>query len=123
MIIALGIFFLSLFVIRVVLEICIDFEHDNNLYCKLYLKEKRKLWQELISNVDDFHYECNWGLNYRFSSDNYTAYVWEDGECSIHLKNGTTCVLSSFDKRMSRKMAELLMSKLQNIKISNNDTN
>ncbi len=121
--IALGIFFLSLFVILVVLNLYIELEPENNLYCKLYLKKERKLWEELISNVDDFHYEENWGLNYRFSSDKYTAFVWEDGECSIHLKNGSICVLSSFDMRMSRKMAELLMSKLQNIKISNNDTN
>lgn len=113
--IALGIFFLSLFVISVILELYIDFEPDNNLYCKLYLKEERKLWQELISNVNDFHYEDNFGLNYRFSSDNYTAFVWEDGECSIHVKNKSTCVLSAFDKRMSMKMAELLMNKIQKI--------
>ena len=111
--IALGVLLLLQIVGLVVLFFTPDFNPYNYLICGLIFKKDRKLWKKLISNVDDFHYEGSWGLNYRFSSDKYNALVWDNGECSIHVKNKPTCVLSSFDKRMSRKMAELLMKKVK----------
>lgn len=112
MIIALGIFFLSLFVIYIVLLLNIIFKLGKNWCYKSHLE--RELWEKLINNVDDFQYVDNWGPNYIFfSSDGYTAYVSRNGTCSIHVKNSATCVLSPLDEKMSRKMAELLMNKIQ----------
>lgn len=85
---------------------------NKRLYCYFFEHKEYKLWEKYIKDIDKFEYDRRYSDCYRFTIPNtdITAYVWDDGECSIHDKTG--CVCCGFDKYHSNKMKKLLMDKI-----------
>ena len=92
---------------------------NKKIYCYIFEHEDWKKWESYIRNVSQFQYEGNYPLCCSFIVPNtdITAEVWkETGLCSIHDNYG--CVLSTFDKYHSKKIAKLLMNKINNHEIN-----
>ena len=83
-----------------------------NLYCKIFKHKDRKLWKKFIREYDNFKYINEVENSKQFiSKDNkYSAWIWENGYCSIHNRKTKGIILSTFDKKMSKKMADKLNS-------------
>lgn len=83
-----------------------------NLYCKIFKHKDRKLWKKFIREYDNFKYINEVENSKQFiSKDNkYSAWIWEDGYCSIHNHKTKGIILGAFDKKMSKKMADKLNS-------------
>lgn len=87
---------------------------NSRLYCYFFEHKEYKLWKKYIKDIDKFEYCESYSNTHRFTIPNtdISAYVWFDGECSIHYK--IACVCCSFDKYHSNKMKKLLMDKIEN---------
>ena len=95
---------------------------SNSLYCAIFEWKDRKLWKKLIKDCDKFKYvpSVYKTLGKRFISDcgNYEVIVWDnasvidEGLCSVHNIRSNKCILSPFDKKMSKILANKLFSKL-----------
>lgn len=83
-------------------------------YCYFFENKEYKLWKNYIKDVDKFEYyeRCLIGYKFIIPNTNISAYVWNDGRCSIH--NEFDCICCSFDKYHSNKMKKLLMDKIEN---------
>ena len=89
---------------------------DNNLYCMFYHREDRKRWKQFIDMASDFYCSQSEPSVYsikifRSRDDKYEAVIWKNGLCSIHVAydRKCTCLVSTFDQIMSKKMSKLLM--------------
>lgn len=95
---------------------------SNNLYCAIFEWKDRKLWKKFIKNCDKFRYvpSIHRALGKRFISDcgNYEVVVWDntsvvdEGLCSVHDVKSDECILSPFDERMSKILADKLLEKI-----------
>ena len=88
---------------------------NNYLYNAIYNRKERKTWKFLISNADKFNYIGSHEIGKAFRWGNYLAIIWFDNTCSIY--NGTStrheCLGTNFDKIMSNRMRDLLLSKIK----------
>lgn len=87
--------------------------YNHNLCCMVFRHKERKLWKKFIKEYQNF--ECD-GYNDKYvkkiflSQDNkYHIYIWHNGLCSVFDEHDR-CLLSDFDKKMSKKMADKLNS-------------
>ena len=87
---------------------------NRRLYCYFFDNKEYKLWKNYIKDVDKFKYHerCLIGYKFIIPNTNISAYVWDDGRCSIH--NEFDCICCFFDKYHSNKMKKLLMDKIKN---------
>lgn len=67
----------------------------------------RKLWKQFIKNADNFKFDYKCGYCLHFIVNDYEAIIWKSGLCSI--MHGNVCILSTFDEKMSKKMADKLL--------------
>ena len=86
--------------------------HNHNLCCIVFRRKERKLWKKFIKEYQNF--ECDWyndkNIKLFVSKDNkYHIYIWRNGLCSI-FDEYDKCLLSDFDKKMSKIMADKLNS-------------
>jgi len=89
---------------------------NNRLYCRICKRKESRLWEKLLSNLDEIHLTTIYdsgncvfsvdsipgarlNLSHDIVTDDWRAYLCNDSEC----------ILSSFDKYHSRKMAEALL--------------
>ena len=93
----------------------------NSLYCAIFERKDRKLWKKFIKDYDNFRYvpSIYKTLGKRFISDcgNYEVIVWDNtsvgkGLCSVHDVKLDDCILSPFDKKMSKILADKLLEKI-----------
>ena len=94
---------------------------SNSLYCAIFERKDRKLWKKFIKDCDKFKYipTVYKTLGKCFISDcgNYEVVVWDntsfiDSLCSVHDVRSNDCILSPFDEKMSKILANKLLSKL-----------
>ena len=86
---------------------------SNRLYCYFFEHKEWDRWKKYIKDIDKFEY-CESYSNthiFRILNMDVTAYIWSDGDCTIH--DGTKCVCCSFDKYHCNKMKRLLMDKIR----------
>lgn len=96
---------------------------SNSLYCAIFEREDRKLWKKLIKDCDKFKYvpSVYKTLGKSFISDcgKYEVVVWdntsiiEEGLCSVHDTKSSNCILSPFDEKMSKILADKLLKKYE----------
>lgn len=96
---------------------------SNSLYCAIFERKDRKLWKKLIKDCDKFKYvpSIYRTLGKCFISDcgNYEVVVWdntsviEKGLCSVHDIRSNNCILSPFDKKMSKILADKLLKRYE----------
>ena len=92
----------------------------DNLFCAIFYRKERRLWRKFIRDYDNFKLLSSDDSGKEFISGcgNYRVIIWdnssfiEKGLCSVHDAKTAKCILSSFDKRMSRMLANKLLSKL-----------
>lgn len=93
---------------------------SDNLSCAIFNWKERKLWRKFIRDYNNFKFlsSDNFGKEFISNCGNYTVIIWdnnpfiEKGLCSVHDAKTDECILSSFDKRMSKILANKLLSKL-----------
>lgn len=85
--------------------------YNNYLHNVIFNRKKRKLWKFIIKNVDKFEFSRETALGKCFTWGHYRAVIWYDNTCSIHI--GNECILSDFDKIMSKRMYKLLSDKVK----------
>lgn len=88
---------------------------NNYLYNAVYNRKERNLWKFVIRNADKFDYISTHKLGKMFRWGDYLAIVWNDNTCSIHIDTPTRrkCLGTNFDKVMSNKMRDLLLTKIK----------
>lgn len=95
---------------------------SNSLYCAIFEWKDRKLWKKFIKDYDNFQYvpSIYKTLGKRFISDcgNYEVVVWDntsfiDGLCSVRDVRSGKCILSHFDRKMSKILADKLLEKIR----------
>ena len=86
---------------------------SNRLYCYLFEHKEWDRWKKYIKDIDKFEYCESLSNTHRFVIPNtdISAYIWNDGTCSIHYKTG--CICCDFNKYQSNKMKKLLMNKIR----------
>lgn len=95
-------------------------EFNNNLLCAIFNWEDRRLWRKFIRDYNNFKLlsSDNFGKEFISNCGNYIVIIWgnnsfiEKGLCSVHDAKTDECILSTFDNRMSKIMANKLLSKL-----------
>lgn len=110
---------LSLFALLFI-GFCFILSSSNNLFCAIINRKDRKLWRKFIRDYDKFKflYSDNFGKEFISNCGNYRVIIWsnssfiEEGLSSVHNTKTDECILSTFDKRMSRILANKLLSKL-----------
>ena len=104
---------LSILVILLLIEFVIM--PNNYLYNAVFNRKQRKTWKFLIRNVDKFDYVGAHELGKAFRWGDYLAIIWFDNTCSIHIDTSTRheCLGTNFDKVMSNKMKDLLLTKIK----------
>jgi hypothetical protein len=87
---------------------------NNYLFNAIFNRKERKFWKFFIRNVNKFDYIGYSILGKSFRWDDYVAIIWFDDTCSIHIDSPTKkeCIGTNFDKVMSNKMRDLLLSKI-----------
>lgn len=93
---------------------------NNNLFCIIFEWKDRRLWRKFIRDYNNFKLlsSDNFGKEFISNCGNYIVIIWgntsfiEKGLCSVHDAKTSDCILSTFDKRMSKMMANKLLSKL-----------
>lgn len=95
---------------------------SNSFYCAIFERKDRKLWKKLIKDCDKFKYvpSVYETLEKSFISDcgKYEVIVWDntlviyEGLCSVHDTKSNNCILSPFDKKMSKILADKLLKKI-----------
>ena len=85
---------------------------NKRLYCYFFEHKEYKLWENYVKDANKFEYHerCLIGYKFIIPNTNISAYVWDDGRCSIH--DEFVCVCCGFDKYHSNKMKRLLMDKI-----------
>lgn len=103
---------ISILVILVLLAVIM---FNNYLYNAIFNRKDRKFWKFIIRNADKFNYICTSKLGKEFHWGDYIAIIWNDNTCSIHVDTPVRvkCLVSDFDKVMSNKMRNLLLSKIK----------
>ena len=99
---------------------CFISSSSDNLFCAIFNCKERRLWRKFIRDYNNFKflYSDNFGKEFISNCGNYRVIIWgnnsfiEEGLCSVHDAKTDECILSSFDKRMSKIMANKLLSKL-----------
>lgn len=88
---------------------------NNYLYNAVFNRKERKLWEFVICNADRFDYIATHELGKMFRWGDYLAIVWCDNTCSIHIDTPARmeCLATHFDKVMSNKMRDLLLTKIE----------
>ena len=88
---------------------------NNYLYNAVFNRKQRKLQKFLIRNADKFNYIGAHEIGKAFRWGDYLAVIWFDDTCSIHI--GTSirheCLATDFDKVMSNRMRDLLLTKIK----------
>lgn len=110
---------LSLFALLFI-GFCFILSLSDNLFCAIFNWKDRRLWRKFIRDYDNFKflYSDNSGKEFISNCGNYRVVVWgnssfiEEGLSSVHNAKTDECILSTFDKRMSRILANKLLSKL-----------
>lgn len=105
----IGLFFINLIIFEI-----------NPIYVFFFEHKDFVMWREMLKNVDKFHFEYEYDGVYKFSDNQFYACVWKDGFCSIH-KDNHECMLSPFYKEASKRMAKLLMQKIENNESNSNN--
>lgn len=85
---------------------------NHNLYCMVFKRKDRKLWKKFIKEYQNFEYVLhdNYGDKLFHSKDNkYHIWIMCNGLCAVFDEHDK-CLLCSFDKKMSKKMADKLNS-------------
>lgn len=85
---------------------------NNNLYCMVFERKNRKLWEKFIKEYQNFDRVTPIDRNLKlfFSKDNkYHIWIWHNGLCSVFDEHDK-CLLCDFDKKMSKIMADKLNS-------------
>lgn len=93
---------------------------SDNLLRIIFDWRDRRLWRKFIRDYDKFKllYSDNFGKEFISNCGNYRVIVWgnssfiEEGLSSVHNAKTDECILSTFDKKMSKIMANKLLSKL-----------
>lgn len=101
---------LTLLILLVVAQ-CIIFG-IRPVYCYLFERELWEAWKSYIARADEFEYHDSVGISHDFKipGTEIEADVWKDSNlCSIHTPDGCIC---TFDSYHSKKMAKLLMDKI-----------
>lgn len=88
---------------------------NNYLYNAVFNRKKRKLWKFFIRNADKFDYVGELIISKVFRWGDYLAIIWVDNTCSIHISTPTRkeCLATDFDKVMSNRMKDLLLTKIK----------
>lgn len=68
-----------------------------------------KTWKYFIKNADKFQIDHIINQHEVYIWEQYKAIIWEDGLCSIHIKDGE-CIVSTFIEKLSKQMATKLKS-------------
>jgi hypothetical protein len=92
----------------------------NCVSCAIFNWKERKLWRKFIKDYNNFKLlsSDNSGKEFISNCGNYIVIIWdnssfiEKGLCSVHDAKTDDCILSTFDKRMSKILANKLLSKL-----------
>lgn len=81
----------------------------NYFYCAIFEYKDRKLWRKFIKDYKKFQLGGKIDGYKLFVSDDgkYHIIIYANNTCSIHTRD-CKCILSNFDKIMSKKMAKLL---------------
>lgn len=85
---------------------------NNNLYCMVFERKNRKLWEKFIKEYQNFDRVTPIDRNLKlfFSKDDkYHIWIWCNGLCSVFDEHGK-CLLCDFDEKMSKIMANKLNS-------------
>lgn len=109
----MDIVFIILISILVILILFVFIVFSNDyLYNAIFNRKERKLWKFLIRNVD---YIGAHELGKAFRWGDYLAIIWFDNTCSIHIGTSTRheCLGTDFDKVMSNRMKDLLLTKIK----------
>lgn len=93
---------------------------SDNLSCAIFNWKERKLWRKFIRDYNNFKLlsSDNSGKEFISNCGNYIVIIWdnssfiEKGLSSVHNAKTDECILSTFDKRMSKILANKLLSKL-----------
>lgn len=86
--------------------------YNNTLYCYFYENENWKRWERFIENADNFQFKfldtqtCVVGFT---DGIKYDAFIWENGLCSIHDRNDYSCIVGTFNEKLSLRMADKLI--------------
>ena len=115
--IVLGIFLYTCVILVVMLSVMVIAMTNDTVYTFIFEHEDFVLWKEYIRNADKFvsdYYTTLYGKKvYHFVNDTGDeAVVWGNGYCSIHKGENMGCVLSTFYRKASLKMAKILMEKV-----------
>lgn len=100
----MGIIVVILFIGLIVFGILITV--SNDFYCAIALRKERKLWKYFFNNVRNFKYEYTYKPGIVFTFKEFIIVYWEDGTTSVHLLDNCKCILSGYDEKMSRGLAE-----------------
>ena len=76
----------------------------------IYHHKEWKTWKYFIKNADKFQIDHIINKNEVYIWEQYKAIIWEDGLCSIHIKDGE-CIVSTFIEKLSKQMAKKLKNK------------
>lgn len=100
------IFILNIVVIFMILFIITTI---NYFYCEIFEYKNRKLWRKFIKDHKKFQLggEIDGYKLFVSDDDKYHIIIYANNTCSIHTRD-CKCILSNFDKIMSKKMAKLL---------------
>ena len=77
--------------------------NNHNLYCTVYERKDRKLWKYLIKNASQFKQTYETERSIMFEWNGYKLFVWKTNEL-VSVNKNDKCILSYFDKKMSKKM-------------------
>lgn len=80
---------------------------NDNLYCTIFMHKDRKLWKYLIKNASQFKQTYETEKSIMFEWNGYELVVWKNDEL-ISVHKNDECILSYFDKKMSKKMYNIL---------------
>lgn len=88
---------------------------NNYLYNAVFNRKERKTWEFLIRNADKFNYIGVHVIGKVFRWGDYLAIIGFDNTCSIHVNtpNRKECLGTDFDKVMSNRMRDLLLTKIK----------
>lgn len=110
----------SAILLIVAISILIIISH-NDLYLFLFHHNLWEEWYEEIGNAKEYHLDEIINGNHIFSYGSHTAIVWgEDnnsigGLCSVSslFEPGNTCILTTYYRKPSRRMAKKLLKKVK----------
>ena len=91
----------------IIMIIMLNIVTNRNLYCAIFMYKDRRLWKYLIKNASQFKQTKEIEKRIWFEWNEYELFIHKNDELvSVH-KNDE-CILSRFDKKMSKKMYNTL---------------